>query len=312
MNISEQARQLIIDQQGEWELARKNYAGLKKVKTKKLAFDGYDMMVQFNPERIVSSSAKTDSKSIQARACFLCQSNLPKEQRDIPVMDKYMILVNPFPIFSEHLTIPSIDHPDQLIAANFGDMLELARLLDDFTIFYNGPKCGASAPDHLHFQAGVKGHIPIENDYKKGSFFHEVKSKNGVAISRWHGYARTVLTLSGSDKEQLVTTFYQLYTALEKEQPYEKEPMLNLLASFENSQWIVHVFPRKLHRPWQYFEEGEKQILLSPGAADMAGLLITPREEDFNKLAPMDLESIFEQVCLEKEVMDRVITQVFG
>ncbi len=310
MNLSQQARQLIRDQKQEWPLAKNNYAGLEKVKTKKLAFDGFDMTVQFNPERIVSSSAKIDPKSIEARPCFLCQQNLPKEQWGIPVMEKYTILVNPFPIFSEHLTIPGIDHTGQLINSNIGDMLDLARLLEDFTVFYNGPKCGASAPDHLHFQAGIKGHIQLDGDYKKGSFSHDMKAKNGVAVSHWHGYARTILTLSGNDKKQLVATFHRIYSGLQHEQPDEKEPMLNILAAYENGEWTVHIFPRKLHRPWQYFEQGEKQILLSPGAADMAGLLITPREEDFKKITSMDLESIFKQVCLEETVMDRIIKRI--
>ena len=177
MNISRQARKLINDQQNEWELAGKNYAGLKSVKVRTLAFDGFDMLVQFNPERIRSSAAKVDAKSIEARPCFLCQKNLPKEQRGIPVLDKYLILVNPFPIFPEHLTIPHFNHIDQRIENKFEEMLEMARLLEDFTIFYNGPKCGASAPDHFHFQAGIKRFMPIERDYKKGSFFHEVKTK---------------------------------------------------------------------------------------------------------------------------------------
>lgn len=311
MNISEQARQLIKDQQDEWELARKNYAGLKKVKTRKLAFDGFDMVVQFNPERIRSSAAKVDIKSIEARPCFLCQQNLPKEQRGIQVMDNYMILVNPFPIFPEHLTIPHINHIDQLIEDKFGDMLELAKILDNFTVFYNGPKCGASAPDHFHFQAGIKRFMPIERDHRNGSFFHYSKSVNGVEVIKWTDYIRTILTFSGRDKSQITSLFNTLFTELKGLQPDETEPMLNILASFEGSRWTVHVFPRKLHRPRQYFEEGDKQIVLSPASVDMGGVLITPREEDYQKLSMGDAQDIFEQVCMDDEQFEEIIKRLF-
>lgn len=311
MNISEQARQLIKDQQNEWELARKNYAGLKKVKTRKLAFDGFDMVVQFNPERIRSSAAKVDTKSIQARPCFLCQQNLPKEQRGISVLDHYLILVNPFPIFPEHLTIPHIDHTDQLIDGKFGDMLEMAKLLEDFTVFYNGPKCGASAPDHFHFQAGIKRFMPIERDYRNGSFFHYSKNVNGVEVIKWTDYIRTILTFSGRAIDQIGVLFKSLFDELKHYQPEEKEPMLNILTSYQGSRWTVHIFPRKLHRPWQYFEDGEKQIVLSPASVDVGGILITPRAEDYMKLTTIDAQDIFEQVCLEDYVFNEMINKIF-
>jgi len=311
MNISEQARQLIKDQQNEWELVRKNYAGLKNVKTRKLAFDGFDMVVQYNPERIRSSAAKVDAKSIEARPCFLCRQNLPKEQRGIPVMDNYLILVNPFPIFPEHLTIPHMEHTDQLIEDKFSDMLEMAKLLEDFTVFYNGPKCGASAPDHFHFQAGIKRFMPIERDYRNGSFFHYSKSVNGVGIIKWTDYIRTILAFSGRDKEQISSLFNVLFAELKKLQPHEAEPMLNILTFFQGSRWTVHVFPRQLHRPRQYFEEGEKQIVLSPASVDMGGVLITPREEDYNKISMNDAQDIFEQVCLDNAKFEEIIKDLF-
>jgi len=312
MTISEQARALIKDQQKEWELARKNYAGLARVKSRKLAFDGYDMVVQFNPERIRSSAAKVDSKSIEKRPCFLCQENLPKEQRGIAVLDRYMILVNPFPIFPEHLTIPHINHIDQLIEERFGDMLELSKLLEDFTVFYNGPKCGASAPDHFHFQAGIKRFMPIEFDYRKGLFFHDATQRNGVEVISWTDYGRSIISYSGREMDSLVTEFNLLFVELKSMQPEEVEPMLNILCSYYKSRWHVHVFPRKLHRPWQYFEEGEKQILLSPASVDMGGVLITPREEDFDKITTLDAQSIFDQVCLHEAECSEVLKKVLS
>jgi ATP adenylyltransferase/5',5'''-P-1,P-4-tetraphosphate phosphorylase II len=311
MNISEQARQLIKDQQKEWELARKNYAGLSHVKSRKLAFDGFDVVVQFNPERIRSSAAKVDAKSIEARPCFLCRENLPDEQRGIPAMGSYLILVNPFPIFPEHLTIPHFDHIDQKIEDKFGDMLEISSLLEDFTVFYNGPKCGASAPDHFHFQAGIRRFMPIEFDYRKGLFFHNSWIVNGIEVISWSDYLRTILTISGRDKDALVFEFQKVYQSLENLQPEEAEPMLNILCSHYKGRWHVHIFPRKLHRPWQYFEEGARQILLSPASVDMGGVLITPREEDFNKISTDDARDIFEQVCLDELTFKKIIMNLY-
>jgi hypothetical protein len=311
VNISEQARKLIKDQQIEWELARKNYAGLRSVKSRTLAFDGFDIQVQFNPERIISSAAKVDAKSIEARPCFLCHKNLPKEQRGIPILDKYLILVNPFPIFPEHLTIPHLEHIEQAIKNKFSDMLEVSRLLEDFTVFYNGPKCGASAPDHFHFQAGIKRFMPIEGDYKKGLFFHDSKLVDGVEVIRWTDYKRTIITYSGREKLPLIKQFDQLFRALKEFQPKESEPMLNILCSHYNGRWHIHIFPRKLHRPWQYFEEGDKQIVLSPASVDMGGVLITPREADYEKLTMGDASDIFEQVCLDEDTFDQVFREIY-
>jgi ATP adenylyltransferase/5',5'''-P-1,P-4-tetraphosphate phosphorylase II len=309
-NISEQARKLIKDQQSEWELAGKNYAGLKSVRTKTLAFDGFDMLVQFNPERIISSAAKVDAKSIEARPCFLCRENLPKQQRGIQVLDKYLVLVNPFPIFPEHLTIPHLEHTDQAIEGKFADMLDISRMLEDFTVFYNGPKCGASAPDHFHFQAGIKRFMPIERDYRKGTFFHSAKIINEIEIIKWTDYLRTLITFSGRDSDRLNMEFERLFSALKALNPNESEPMLNILCSYYSGRWHVHIFPRKLHRPWQYFEEGEKQILLSPASVDMGGVLVTPREEDFNKLTMDDAHDIFNQVCLDEESFLHVLSKL--
>lgn len=304
MDISEQARQLIKDQRKEWTLARKNYEGLKQVRTRTLAFDGFEVLVQFNPARIVSSAANVDAGSIAARPCFLCRQNLPAEQRGITVLNSYEVLVNPFPIFPEHLTIPHHAHTEQRIGGHFEEMLDISAILQEFTVFYNGPKCGASAPDHLHFQAGIRRFMPIERDYKKGSFFHDSKVVNGVEVILWRDYLRSVITLSGRDKAALAMDFECFFRAFQGMQPDEAEPMLNILVSHYLGRWHVHLFPRKLHRPRQYFAAGEKQILLSPASVDMGGVLITPREEDFIKLNMADAQDIFEQVCLEEAALE--------
>lgn len=310
MDLSNKAKELIRKQVGEWDLAAKNYEGLGKVKIKTFDFGEYHIDIQFNPERIVSSSAKIDARSIETRPCFLCQKNLPPQQRGLAVDDQYMVLVNPFPIFPEHLTIPNVQHNDQRIIGNFGSMLDLAAGLDDFTIFYNGPKCGASAPDHLHFQAGNKGFLPIENDFRNEKCCLKVRSVGGVSVSHWPDYQRGIITLNSSDRNRLIACFNQIYIQLQIIQPSETEPMLNILASVDRDEWIIHIFPRTLHRPTQYFETGEKQIVLSPASVDMGGVLITPREEDFNKISEEDVKNIFRQVCLEPKVVLALINQL--
>jgi len=310
MEFSKKARELIREQTGEWDLATKNYASLKKVKVKTFDYGDYHIDIQFNPKRIVSSAAKVDTKSIEARPCFLCEKNLPSQQRGLYFKNEYIVLVNPFPIFPEHLTIPHISHTNQRISGNFGSMLNLAAGLDDFVLFYNGPKCGASAPDHLHFQAGIKGFLPIETDFSNNKCCKEVRTIDNVTISHWPDYQRGIISLNSKDRENLIECFNLIYSKLQISQPNEVEPMLNILAIFEQGEWIIHIFPRTLHRPVQYFATGEKQFILSPASVDMGGVLITPREEDFTKISKEDIRDIFNQVCLEPQAVLKLITQL--
>jgi len=310
MEFSKKARELIREQTGEWDLATKNYASLKKVKVKTFDYGDYHIDIQFNPKRIVSSAAKVDTKSIEARPCFLCEKNLPSQQRGLYFKNEYIVLVNPFPIFPEHLTIPHISHTNQRISGNFGSMLNLAAGLDDFVLFYNGPKCGASAPEHLHFQAGIKGFLPIETDFSNNKCCKEVRTIDNVTISHWPDYQRGIISLNSKDRENLIECFNLIYSKLQISQPNEVEPMLNILAIFEQGEWIIHIFPRTLHRPVQYFATGEKQFILSPASVDMGGVLITPREEDFTKISKEDIRDIFNQVCLEPQAVLKLITQL--
>nr|WP_319399780.1 DUF4922 domain-containing protein [uncultured Carboxylicivirga sp.] len=298
METSYKVNQLIKSQLINWEAAKKNYAGLDKVKTRSLTLSGgSEIKVQFNPERIRSSAAKVDAQSIEARPCFLCESNRPKEQEGVS-FDDYTILINPFPIFRSHLTIPHNNHTPQLIQPYFQSMLELAYELPDFTLFYNGPNCGASAPDHFHFQAGNKDFMPIEADFRSGRYANLTGLVDEVAIYTWGNYNRGVITFMADDMEALVTLFNDLYVLLQKNQPDEVEPMMNVLTYFEEGELVVHIFPRILHRPDCYFKEGKEQILISPASVDMGGVFITPRLEDYEKLSSTDVEEILNQVCM--------------
>jgi hypothetical protein len=302
MTISRKIKELIRSQMQHWDLAMNNYRGLQMVKTQRVQLTGGRMIkVQFNPERIRSSAAKVDAKSIQQRACFLCAENRPAQQKGLAFGDDFTILINPYPIFPEHLTIVNNKHTLQQIAPNFRQMLALARELNEFTLFYNGPKCGASAPDHFHFQAGTKGFMPVEEDFRSGKYTHLAAEEKGAKLYQWKDYHCGVITFQGDASQIIVELFERLHRYLHAYHPDEIEPMLNVLAYFEKESWIVHVFPRILHRPLCYFEEGEKQILISPASVDMGGVFITPREEDFEKISAVDLENILEQVCLKPQ-----------
>lgn len=291
---------LFTSQLREWELAKVNYSQLEKVKTRKLDFGTFNVFVQFNPERIRSSAAKVDVKSIGARPCFLCVKNRPPEQRGVLFGNNLTVLVNPFPIFGRHLTIPSELHTDQRIRNNFNALLSLAKALPQFTIFYNGPQCGASAPDHFHFQAGNSGFMPIEKDFLNGKLARPFSVTPGIEIWKWTGYLRGIVTLKGYNMEKLIEAFDMIYNRFAEVQTDRPEPMLNILAAHSSSGWIIHIIPRKQHRPSQFFAEGSDQILISPAAVDLGGVIITPREEDFIKITKENVEDILGQVCFKE------------
>ncbi len=279
----------------KWELARTNFAGLKTVKTKSFSFGDFEIRVQFNPARIVSSGAKVDAKTIAERPCFLCSTNLPPEQISIKAGD-YSVLVNPFPIFPEHFTIPYKNHVPQQIKPYFSDLLDLAKSMDKYVVFYNGPKCGASAPDHLHFQAGTKNFLPLIDDYKRLRDTH-VKLKEVSGESRLYSfgnYLRTVFCIESNEKNALVVHFNALYDQLKAENA--EEPLMNIVASYENDKWYVFVLPRKAFRPWQYTATDDRQLLVSPATVEMCGIFITPIESHFEKITKEDIQNILEQV----------------
>lgn len=303
-----EALKLLADQEKEWQLADENYRALKQVKVRELDFGAFVINVQYNPARIVSSSAKVDKASINERKCFLCPANLPSEQKGLSFSKNYQVLVNPFPIFPQHFTIPIFEHEPQLIYSRYGDMLDLAKTLDQFIIFYNGPKCGASAPDHAHFQAGNKGFLPIEKELKKQSKKYIIE-KPGEQFFLLKDYLRTVFVIESQQKENSIRLFERLYQVLEIK-PDESEPMMNILVWFESGLWTTCVFPREKHRPACYFEEGDANILLSPASVDMGGVFITPLEKDFKKITKVDIQNILNEVSLSDEKLHTIIAML--
>jgi len=278
MNLSDEIDNLFSRQQEEWELLRTAISQRSIVREKVFSWgDDFQVKVQYNPARIVSTGVQVDPATIEKRPCFLCAENWPSKQRGIPFLERYQILCNPYPVLENHITIPLLSHVPQRIRRKVGDMLSLAEQLPDYVVFYNGPRSGASAPDHFHLQAGVKSPVLLQGDHA----------------------LRTCMMIESTDKEEGEELFEDVYQYLHYLQPEEVEPMMNVVAFTEQNRYKLHLFPRKAHRPHQYFEKGSKQLLISPGALDIAGLIITVREEDFNKIEPHDIEDIYTQVSLQ-------------
>ncbi|MCK9159048.1 MAG: DUF4922 domain-containing protein [Bacteroidaceae bacterium] len=295
---------LFDEQLRTWELAKTNYAALSQVKMRRIEVDGCSYMIQYNPARIISSAAKVDAQSIKERKCFLCRANRPKEQLSIPFGKHYEILVNPYPIFTRHFTIPEIQHTGQRIAGHFGDMLDLAAFAKEYVVFYNGPKCGASAPDHFHFQAGNKGFLPIEKEWSSNKALR-LKSRNHAELSLLTNGNKSTFIIESTNKEETMQLFDDVYLSLPIKSG-EDEPMINMLAWIDGNKWVILIFPRYRHRPSCYSAIGDANILLSPASVDMGCTLITPLEKDFNKITAADISTIFQEVCLGPDEINKI------
>jgi len=309
-NLNEQAKALAAQQTATWEMAAKNYKGLNRVQTRIFDFGHFKIMTQFNPERIRSSAAKTDAKSIAERPCFLCLKNLPSEQKGIPFQNDYFVLINPFPIFPVHFTIPRLEHNPQRIPEFFAGLLDLSRELNDFTVFYNGPQTGASAPDHFHFQAGIKGLLPIEDEYEKLKKEHAetlFEDKDLIVFSI-ENYLRRAVVIQSKNKEKLIKIFQLLFEQLPSEN--DTEPLLNILCNFEKGEWKVILFPREKQRPSHFYRDDEEQIIVGPASVEMGGLLILPRKEDFEKIAENTLSEIFSEVTMKRNNFNFFVEQI--
>lgn len=298
MSYQQKADALFESQKQDWPLLGENWRSLEDVRLRNFYFDGYSIRVQFNPERITSSAAKVDQKSIENRPCFLCPENRPPEQKLLMFEDQYEILCNPYPIFHKHFTVVRPDHTPQVIDTEFSGMLDLGRALTGLVVFYNAPACGASAPDHMHFQAGNRGFLPMEEELGNliGSYGDRVIEKRDLKLTAIDDGLRRFFLLESTEKQALMNAFSKLSLYARQLQD-GKESMLNILCNYRDT-WQLMIFPREKHRPWQYFEEGEKHIMLSPASVDMGGILITPLEKDFIKITKEDIMDIFSQVCL--------------
>lgn len=306
--LSDLSKTLLDQQKESWELCKSNYNALKDVKVKLFDFGEFTIKVQFNPGRVTSSTAKVDPKTIKERKCFLCVKNLPEDQKGILFRDKYVVLTNPFPIFTEHFTIPHVEHVPQDIKAAFEDFLLLSKEIGDkYSIFYNGPKCGASAPDHLHFQAGEKDFMPIDHEYDmiKDRLGKLVYDKNNLKVYAIDNYLRKVIGFESNDIRVLVKAFDAFYEIFKSS---EEEPMMNIVCKYDEG-WKVLVMPRRKHRPDCFFAQDDTNITISPASVDFGGVMITPFEKDFNKITKEDIAMIFSEVSLDNPGFEKLVCQ---
>ncbi len=277
--------------------------------TREIACKGFSVLVQYNPKRIVSTGAKIDEQSIRERECFLCPEHLPPEQKGILYRDKFLILGNPIPIFHQHLTVALREHAPQAFEPFIEDFLALSAALSPaLTIFYNGPRCGASAPDHMHFQACTSGVIPAERDIMDKTKKLLLKTVNGVTFSTVKNYGRGVIVIESEDLKNCALMICRCINVMQELCNDPEEPMMNVLSLFYEKKWSVIVFPRRKHRPSVYF--ADDRVVISPAAVDMGGFIVTPVEKDFRNIEASLIESIYHEVGVSADRIQKYIENI--
>lgn len=287
----------LMDRQlAAWPEAARRYRDLQNIETKEIDLGGMPVRVQFNPARAVSTLARTDAAAIEARPCFLCRDNRPAQQEALPFEGcdgrRYEVLVNPFPIFPEHYTVPAVEHTPQRIAGRFPDMLRLAEAFPDMVIFYNGPESGASAPDHFHFQMGCRGFLPVETHFDRLRPV-TVMRPGRASIAVTSAYISGLPVITAPDGASATAAFLLVLRSLPVS-PATGEPQLNILC-WRDTLFRILVIPRKAHRPSCYFAPEDRAVRISPASVDLGGVFIVPVEEDFRRVNAKVLWDIIEE-----------------
>ena len=278
-----------------WPLLAKGVEGLARATTRPVTIDWYDIFIRHIPHRLASTTAVVDRESVAKRPCFLCAANLPSEEEGFPFDENFTIYCNPFPIVDHHLTIAHREHGSQRIANQFGNMLDLAVTLVGYFVVYNGPECGASAPDHMHFQAGSRVLFPIE---------HDTAGITGVTVPN---YARNVFLLRGRDRSALIDRMDRAIDLLANTTGKRPEPLINIAAFREGDEWVTYLFPRRKHRP-EVFHTGE--LMVSPASIDLCGIFVVPRAQDFERITGETIAAIFREVTLSDEQFEEVAVKL--
>lgn len=266
-----------------WPQLANGVEGLARAGTRRVRIDWFDIFVRHVPHRIGSTTARVDRESVARRPCFLCSANLPPQEEGLQFDEEFTIYCNPFPIVDRHLTIAHREHGSQHIANRFGNMLDLAAALPGYFVIYNGPECGASAPDHLHFQAGSRSLFPIEKDAARLS---------GLALPN---YGRNVFVFRGRERSALIDRTDRAIALLAEATGKRAEPLLNLAVFHEAGEWITYLFPRCKHRP-EAFYTGE--LTVSPASIDLCGIFVVPLAQDFERITAGAIAGIFREVTL--------------
>ena len=279
----DELEELFKQQARAWPLLAKGLEGLASAKTRPVRIDWFDVYIRHIPHRAGSTTAAVDQVSVAKRPCFLCAGNLPSEEEGLQFDDSFTIYCNPFPIVDRHLTIAHRAHRPQRIANQFGKLLDLAAALSGYFVIYNGPECGASAPDHLHFQAGSRALLPIA---------HDTAGVTGITVPN---YGRNVFVLRGRDRSALIDRMDRTIELLAETTGKRPEPLLNIAVFHEGGEWVTYLFPRGKHRP-EVFHTGE--LTVSPASIDLCGIFVVPLAHDFEKITGDAVARIFREVTL--------------
>lgn len=314
--MDNQIDKFVKDQLSVWPLAAENYRSLKKAGSKVLSIGGLPVTVQLNPCRRISSEASLDKESINRRPCFLCPENRPAEQTNMEFEGRkgrrYRVTLNPYPIFPSHLVISSFEHTPQSIWHRYQDLLDFVRENNEYLGFYNGPESGASAPDHMHFQACPLGLTPLQNrvdellaagDDNTLDYLTNVKE---ARLFHLNEYARGVFVLCGATAKSTAKLFYRLLDCAPVPDG-SSEPKMNIIAWCHEGEYRTAVIFRERHRPHNYSSSGADHLAMSPGCADLAGVYVTTREEDFGKLDAGLLSQVVREVAASEETEKEII-----
>lgn len=302
----------IKDQLSVWQLASSNFRALKTAPSREVDVFGLKCRIQYNPRRVISSTADTSPAAIASRKCFLCADNRPKEQFHLGFEGRkgrnYHIQINPYPIFRGHLVIVRDEHIPQEIWHHFPDMLDFAARYKDYLVFYNGPSSGASAPDHLHFQAIPKHNLPLEDVVDEFLDHHgePLATVKDASLYKFDGYARGVFALKATTSKSLAKLFYRLLDCTDRGKG-EEEPMFNLYAYVKNGEYRTIVVMRSAKRSHHFYSEGADHLTISPGAADIAGLFVAPFREDYDKADTALLEELLSEVCISEDEQNMIV-----
>ena len=310
-DLSEHCITLLSEQRESWKALKDAYEALRTVKTRSVLLNGFSILLYYNPGRILSATAAVKKEEIKERPCFLCEHNLPTEQKWILYRKEYRILCNPRPVLQSHFTITHIEHRPQAISESFDTFLNLmADLGHGWITLYNGPRCGASAPDHLHFQALPAGHMPVEEELLESERLLLATRIESVSVYTVNDLGREIIVLKGDDRMSLTQAFSKVLCTLKDAIHTGDEPMINIAGFYSKGSWLVALFPRQKHRPDVFYREGEERIIVSPGVVEMAGILVTPMEMDFERLDAATVEAIYREVSIDSNIFNSAIQNI--
>ncbi len=300
--LRERIDELFAQQRATWPMLHDGEAALALLERKTLTEGSESVVVQVNPARRRSTLANTDAKAVAARACFLCPENMPPEERGVAFEDM-VLLPNPFPILPLHCTIADREHCPQQLRGRISTFLHLAREIGpDLAALYNGPRCGASAPDHFHLQAAHADEIPILAQLSRIS--------DSGPVAPHSSFGRNMLVIRSTSATEVAANIEGFIDVLQQIEAATDEPMFNLLAHFDAGRFTAVFFPRAAHRPACYFATGPGQLLISPAVLEMAGILVTTDLEHFARIDARVAQAIYDEVGISDALFADAIAKI--